>query len=191
MDVAPRKPMSIEEFLAWEERQELKYEFDGWQPEAMTGGTYVHSLIQGNLAIALGSRLRGTPCTYVNNDLKIAVSGIIRYPDGFVICTPVSLRATLVHKPVVIIEVLSPSTSGKDRITKNREYAATPSVKRYVMLEQDRIAATVFSRSAENWIGQVLLEDAELALPEIGITLPLAELYDGIDFSRLDDEVVE
>ena len=54
--------MTREQFLAWEERQQLRYEFDGFQPVAMTGGTAAHAAIQRNLAMAVGGRLRGGTC---------------------------------------------------------------------------------------------------------------------------------
>ena len=53
MNVALRKPMTLEQFLSWEERQQMRYEFDGFQPVAMTGGTEAHAAIQRNLIIAL------------------------------------------------------------------------------------------------------------------------------------------
>jgi Uma2 family endonuclease len=183
MNVAMRQSLRLEDFLAWEARQELKYEFDGFRPVAMTGGTAAHSLIGRNLAISIGGRLIGQPCTFYGNDLKILVAGSLRYPDGFVVCSPVPPRSTVVADPVVIFEVLSVTTASTDRITRNREYAATPSVRRYVMLEQDRIAATVFAREGADWVGRMLLEDATLALPEIGVELPLAELFEGVDFT--------
>jgi len=175
--------MTLSEFLAWEARQPLRHEFDGLRPLAMTGGTAAHALIQRNLAISIGACLRGTPCTFYGSDLKIETAGRIRYPDGFVACTLIPPRATLVRDPVTIFEVLSASTSGTDRITKNQEYAALPSVQRYVMLEQDRIGATVFARVGADWLGHILTDDATLTLPEIGLTLPLAELYEGVDLA--------
>jgi len=175
-----RKPMTIAEFLAWDSKQELRHEFDGIQPVAMTGGTAAHSANQANLAITIGGRLRGKPCRFYGSDLKIEVAGHIRYPDGFVVCSPAPNDATVVRDPVIIFEILSPSTSSTDRIIKNREYEATPSVKRYVILEQDRVAATVFARSNGDWIGHVLTDSAVLSMPEIGTELPLAELYEGI-----------
>ena len=57
MNLAVRKPMSLAEFLEWEDRQELRYEFDGVEPSAMTGGTVRHATIQRNFAIAIGGRL--------------------------------------------------------------------------------------------------------------------------------------
>lgn len=187
MNLALRKPMTLAEFLAWEERQELRYEFDGIGSVAMTGGTAAHSTIQRNLAIAVGGRLRGTPCQFHGSDLKIEVAGRIRYPDGFVVCSPVANTAKVVSDPVVIFEILSESTSSTDRIVKNREYEATPSVRRYVMLEQDRIAATVFARIEGDWVGHVLAEDTTLAMPEIGQDIPLAEFYEGLAFEPPED----
>ena len=188
MNLALRKPMTLAEFLEWEERQPLRYEFDGVGPVAMTGGTYGHSTIQRNLAFALTGRLRGKPCQFQGSDLKIQVGdGHIRYPDGMVVCSPVDRTATVVHEPVVVFEVLSPSTAAKDRIVKAREYQATPSIRRYVMLEQDSVGATVYARSGETWTHEILVADSILALPEIGVSLPLAELYEGVVFEAEQD----
>src|SRR5271165_3337982 len=62
MNVALRRSMSLTEFLAWEEQQEIRYEFDGFQPVAMTGGTYAHDRITFHLQRALNARLVGRPC---------------------------------------------------------------------------------------------------------------------------------
>src|SRR5271157_3181935 len=74
MNLALRKPMTLAEFLEWEERQPLRYEFDGIGPVAITGGTYGHSTIQGNLATALGGRLRGKRCRFHGSHLKFQVA---------------------------------------------------------------------------------------------------------------------
>ena len=188
MNLALRKPMTLAEFLEWEERQPMRYEFDGVGPVAMTGGTYGHSTIQGNLATALGGRLRGKRCRFHGSHLKFQVAeGHVRYPDGMVVCSPVDRTATVVYDPVVVFEVLSPSTARDDRIVKAREYQATPSVQRYVMLEQDGVSATVYARSGETWTHEILIADSILSLPEIDVELPLAELYDGIVFETEQD----
>ena len=183
MSATRHKPMTVADFLAWEEQQELRYEFDGSEPVAMTGTTAAHALIQHNLHVSMGSRLRGRPCRYIGNDLKIEVARSIRYPDGFVICSPVDLSVTVAPDPVVIFEVLSDSTTRTDVITKNREYAATASVQRYVLLSQHEISATMFERIDGDWVGHLLTGDAILRMPQIGIELPLAELYEGLDLS--------
>jgi Uma2 family endonuclease len=180
MSVAVRRPMTIDEFLAWEEQQELRWEFDGFAPVAMTGGTAGHSAIQRNLISALTPRLRGKPCQVYTADLKIRVAGSIRYPDAFVVCTAVPRTATVVDDPVVVFEFLSPGTASVDHFVKNREYRDTPSIRRYVMLEQDFVGATMFERAGDDWVGHVLGAEAILGMPELGIQVPLAEFYEGV-----------
>jgi Uma2 family endonuclease len=183
MNLAVRQTMSLAEFLEWEERQPLRYEFDGVSPVAMTGGTFAHAVIQRNLAFALTARLRGKPCQFLGSDLKFQVAdGHIRYPDGMILCSPIDRAATVVHQPVVVFEILSPSTTRTDRLIKAREYQATPSLRRYVMLEQDSIGATVYARAGTSWTHEILVADSLLSLPEVEVDLPLAELYDGLTF---------
>ena len=180
--------MTLAEFLAWEERQSLRHEFDGLRAFAMTGGTLAHTAIQANLTIAIGGRLRGGPCQFYGSDLKIRTGDDhIRYPDGFVTCRAGGGASTVVSDPVVIFEVLSPSTAAVDRIVKAREYQATPSVRRYVMLEQDRIGATVYALVGDGWRHEILIAESTLALPEIGVAVPLAELYEGLVFAPQED----
>ncbi len=83
----------------------------------------------------------------------------------------------------MIFEVLSQSTGQTNLVTKNGEYAATPSVRRYVALSQDKMGGMMFERIGANWVGHLLAADAVLSKPEIGLELPLAELYDGVDFA--------
>jgi len=189
MSAARQEHMTLEAFLDWESRQEFKHEFDGFQPVAMTGVTAAHSTIQFNLLGLLFNRLRGHRCQAHGSDLKIQVVGRIRYPDAFIVCSPVPPGTTVIHDPVVVFEILSPGTSYKDRIEKNGEYRETPSIQRYVILEQSRPAATVFSRAGDDWVGHIVLGETDLALPEVEITLPLTELYQGISFSPTPDEM--
>jgi Uma2 family endonuclease len=184
MSAIRRPTLSLPEFLAWEEQQEFRYEFDGCHALAMTGGTNVHAAIQINLARAIGNRLDGKPCQFRGSDLKIEVAGRIRYPDGFVFCSAQPNHAKIISDPVVIFEILSDSTAAIDYGVKNDEYAATPSVRRYVILEQTRIAARMFERSGDDWIGHLLGRDSVIAMPEIGIEVPLAEFYRNIEFNE-------
>ena len=183
MNLALRKPMTLAEFLEWEERQPMRYEFDDIGPVAMASGSVRHAQIQRNLAFTFTARLRGKPCQFLGSDLKIQTEeDHARYPDGIVICSPLTGSETIVDAPVVIFEVLSPSTTHTDRFVKAREYQRMPSVQRYVMLEQDSVNAVVYARSGETWTHEILIADSVLALPEIGVELPLAELYEGVVF---------
>ena len=187
MNVALRRPMTVEEFLEWEGRQEMRYEFDGLQPVAMTGGTFAHDRIAINLAASLVPRLRGGPCQPHGGNLKIRVGESIRYPDAYVTCEPIRRDSTIAPNPIVVFEVLSKGTARTDRIVKNREYASTASIRRYVMLEQGEIAGTMFERVGDDWIGRLLGPGTVLEIPEIGIRLPIAELYEGVDLTDPDE----
>ena len=187
MSMPLSKPPTLEEFLAWERKQELRYEFDGFRAVAMTGGSLNHSAIATNVIAALERRMQ-PPCRAYRGDVKVLAAGKVRYPDVVVTCSPIDGSADTVPNPVVVFEVLSPSTASLDRVVKNEEYRATPSIQRYVMLEQTRIGATVFARAGESWIGTVMLGDATLELPEIGVAVALVEFYRDVDLPPPDTD---
>jgi Uma2 family endonuclease len=182
--------MTREQFLVWEAKQELRYEFDGFQPVAMTGGTAAHAFTQHNLHTVVGGRLRGGPCRFYGSDLKIETVNGIRYPDGFVVCSPVAPRATAARDPVVIFEVLSDSTARTDLVTKNQEYAAIETVRRYIVLAQESMAGTMFERIGQDWVGHLLHPDSVVRMPEIGIEVALTELYEGVEFPDAEGQQV-
>ncbi len=173
--------MRIEDFLAWEARQEVKYEFDGFEPVAMAGGSVRHSALQRNLAISVGGRLRGTPCAFHGSDMKVVTAERSRYPDGQVICGPLEGTARFTTAPVVLFEVISPGYEDVDRVDKAGEYRRLATVRSYVILEQDRPAVTLMTRAADGWLVRQLTAADVLPLPEIGIEVPITELYEGVE----------
>jgi Uma2 family endonuclease len=181
VNVTLRLRLTKQEFLEWEERQKLRYEFDGQRAAAMVGATQAHELIVTNIVIALGTRLRGGPCRVFGSGMKIEAAGSIRYPDATVACGPVQPRERLLANPTIVFEVESDSTALLDQTVKNPEYEATPSILRYVMLSQDSMAAMVFARMDGAWAGSLAADPAKvLAMPEIGAEVPLGEFYDGV-----------
>lgn len=182
MSAVLKSDLSLETFLDWESRQDGKYEFDGFRPVAMTGGSSEHAAIQVNITREIGIRLTGRPCRIFGSELKISAAGSIRYPDAFVVCTPVARGTFVVTDPVIVFEVLSPSTASIDHFEKNREYRATPSIQRYVILEQTRPWALVYARAGEDWTVTFVSGEADLALPEIGVSLPLLAFYRDVEF---------
>ena len=187
MSDALRQPMTVEEFLAWEERQELRHEFDGVRPVAMMGGSCAHGTIPMDFARELGVRLRGEPCQPHGSNLKARTRTTVRYPDAHVSCGSYEPSTELGRDPVVMFEVLSPSTEQTDLVAKNEGRGSLPSVQHYVILLQDRVGGLVFERVRDDWIGHILRPGAVLNTPEIGIELPLADLYDRIEFSARAD----
>ena len=177
-------PMTGAEFLIWEAAQDLKWEFDGFQPVAMAGGSDAHAGIQNNLARILYNQLRGKPCRPRGPDMKVQTSNGYRYPDAFVYCTPVPPGTDIVTDPVVVFEIISPSTARDDKTTKLIEYRSLPSVQRYAMIEQDEMLVTIIARTDTGWSFEILDANGTIAMPEIGIAIPMADLYEGLTFER-------
>lgn len=175
-------PMTREEFLASEERQEFRWEFDGVRATAMTGGTVAQAAIQLNVTGELRTRLRGTACRVFGPDLKLATGSGYRYPNAQVTCSAQVYGATVSERPVAVFEVLSESTARLDRTVKLREYLSLPSVQYYVMLEQDAAVATVLTRTETGWAIKVVVEADVIDLPLIKVQLPLHALYEGVTF---------
>jgi Uma2 family endonuclease len=169
---------TVASFLEWEARQETRFEFDGVEPVGMVGAPISHHRIIRNGEAALRRRLSG--CEVFRETVKLRTAHTVRYPDLMVVCSTVAGTATEVVDPVVVIEVLSDATAGVDRIAKNEEYRLVPSIMHYVMLEQDRVAATVFSRTADDWIGKLVTGEGDITFPEIGVSMPLSEFYEGV-----------
>lgn len=152
MSAASHQPTTLADFLVWEERQELRYEFDGRAADAMTGGTYEHDAITFNIRRALDQRLEGKPCRPCGPNLKIIAQGKARYPDCLVTCAPMQRGATVIENPVVVIEVISEDGARADRIEKVREYQATASIQRYIIVEPRGLGALVLVRDGDHWL---------------------------------------
>jgi Uma2 family endonuclease len=183
MNAPLRTPWTQEEFFAWAAAQEERYEFDGFAPIAMTGGTVNHNIITQNIHAALRIRLRGSACRPLGPDVGVATVGdAIRYPDALVTCAELTGEALIAPNPVVVFEVVSASSGPIDRIIKVREYAAVPSIQRYVILESSSIGLVVYSRGEHDqlWTAVPLTAEDRLEIPEIGIGIPVSEFYDEI-----------
>lgn len=145
-------------------------------------------MIGGNVRAALNGRLRGSGCRVLGPTLKIRVDNHIHYPDAFVVCGTADLKSTVIDNPVVVFEVLSVSTARTDMIRKLGEYAATPSIRRYVILQPDFIGGLNLTRNGDHFIAHPLDQDSILAMPEIGIEVPVAGFYEGLDYPPVSDE---
>jgi Uma2 family endonuclease len=191
MSTTMRKPrMTREQFLDWVETQDGRWEFDGFEPVAMTGGTRNHERICQNIYFALRSRLRGGPCEVLGATAGIAVGeAAVRYPDALVTCTPGPGTARVMPGPVVVFEVISPTSGRVDRIAKLREYQRVESIRRYVILESTSVGLTVHARRDGDgpWTTMALTEGEALPLPEIDIEVPVAEFYEGVAFEEADE----
>ncbi len=184
MNVALQRPWTLEQFLGWAGAQDGRYEFDGERPVAMTGGNARHSRVTANIHAALRSRLRGTPCACYGPDPGVRTIAKVRYPDALVTCAAFPDTLQLAPDVQIIFEVLSPSSGQTDRIEKVREYAAVASMRRCVIVETRSPGLLVLHRRGadEPWTATALTADDTLFLPEIGIEIPVGELYETVDF---------
>lgn len=186
MNIALQKTWTIEQFLDWADAQEERYEFDGFRPVAMIGGNARHSRVMTNVHAALRSRLRGTPCSFFGPDLGVQTIGeTVRYPDALVTCTKFPDADRLAPDVAVTFEVISPSSGRMDRITKAREYAAVPSMRRYIIVETEFIGLLTLhrQRASDAWTALTLTGGDTLEMPELGISVPVAEFYQDVDLA--------
>lgn len=176
------------EYLEQEAASPFKHEYFNGRIYAMAGASPTHVLINSNVQGALFGRLRGRPCRSASSDqrVKVAATGLLTYPDTLIVCPPERYDEDdpqSLLNPQVILEVLSPSTERHDRTDKFDQYKQIPTLTDYVLIAQDRVRVEHYQRSAADlWTvrSHNQLEHA-LALPELDLELPLAEIYDRLD----------
>ncbi len=185
MTIALRKAMTQAEFFLWAQSEEGRYEFDGIRPVAMTGGNLGHNQIMLATHRALDRHLAGSACRALGPEAGVATVGeTVRFPDAVVTCSKFNRSDLLVPSPVVVFEIVSPGSLRVDRVVKLREYQSVRSIRSYVIVESEAPAVTLLSRDeADGPFSAIgLTEDDTLDLSCVGISLAVAELYDGLDF---------
>jgi Uma2 family endonuclease len=186
MSEAVRK-MSLEEFDAWQPHQEVRCELVDGLIYAMTGATFAHDLIVGNLSFALANQLRanGSPCRPFTADIGLVTGpATLRRPDVSVYCPPFETRATRSSEPSLVAEVLSPSTVRVDQLAKMLEYRALPALRTILLLAPDQVDIGAWQREADgSWRYAHTLDDlsAKIELPEFGLSLAVRDIYEGAD----------
>lgn len=185
--------MTEEEYLAFEEKSQVRHEYLGGYIHAMVGGTRAHNGIALNLAAALKQQLKGSPCRVFMNDIKVKVAReqSYYYPDLVVTCDPREAkldRGLVLEYPVLIVEVLSPSTQKTDEREKWRAYQTLDSLKEYVLLDYRRVHATIHRRAQVGWVRVELDEHDYLSLDSADFSAPLAEIYEGVELPENPEE---
>jgi Uma2 family endonuclease len=177
------KRISREEYLEGELASEIRHEYVAGNVYAMSGGTLNHQRIAGNFIRIAGNQLAEKTCFPTGSDFKLLVplgagEEAFYYPDGMIICVPVPGDALFTDSPGVILEVLSPTTRRTDEVQKLRDYITIPTLGTYILAETDSPLLTLHRRDGAGFRRETLSGlDAVLALPEAGVTIPLAELY--------------
>ncbi len=177
-----------EEYLALERHAEFKSEYIDGRIVAMTGASAPHVTIVGNVSAELRARLRGGPCRAYASDMRLQIGGGRRYtyPDVVVACGEQKFLDGVLDtltNPVLIVEVLSPSTEAYDRGEKSQHYRTIESLQEYVLVAQDRVSVERFVRQGKFWILATFSDlDEEVELTSVGCSIPLREIYENVDF---------
>ncbi len=179
---------SADEYLSMEEQALTKSEYiDGWI-RAMSGATLRHNRVAVNCLVSLANSLKGNQCQPFNSDTKIRIdregSKRFYYPDVSVVCESNAPTAMFQDRPVLIIEVLSPSTRRYDLDEKMTAYLTLASLECYVVLEQHQPLAIVMRRTKGGFLREVFEGiHATFSLPLLGCSLALRDIYEGIEFT--------
>ena len=179
------------DYLALERQAETKSEYLNGRIYAMSGASEEHNTIVFNLARRIGNQLDKKPCRGYVNDMRVKVSptGLYTYPDVVVVCGEPRFEDQHVDtllNPTVIIEVLSDSTESYDRGEKFAHYRALPSLSDYLLVAQDQPRIEHYQRQPDGrWLYSATDGlDAQVEIATIGCVLPLAEVYERVDFTE-------
>ena len=175
---------TVEEYFVLLEANETTLEYIDGTINDMPGGTLAHGRIIPNVTVELGNQLRGTGCSVLASTMQVRVDETkYVFPDLSVVCGKPQLdndNLTLLN-PIVVVEVISPSSVRYDRITKRAFYQAIPSVRTYLIVEQRRVHVELHTRLEDGWALQEYSDlDDKLVIDAINCELALAEVYAGV-----------
>jgi len=188
---ARQRRFSVAEYLELEDAADERHEYQDGEILAMAGGSPEQSFIIANFVGEAHNALKGKNCRVAESNLRIRIPHKPRYmyPDASIICGPLQFdpqdprRHTIIN-PKVIIEVLSPSTEAYDRGDKFTQYREIQGFDEYILISQDRPNFESFLRQPDgawsilNFTGL----NAAAKIRSLGISIPMAELYAGIEW---------
>jgi Uma2 family endonuclease len=182
--IAELRFVSPEAYLDWENQQQEKHEYVRGEVYAMTGASQAHVVVNLNLAVAITQHLKGSRCRVYLPDMKLRISAVdaIFYPDLKVSCDEQDLRAEYaIEHPTLLAEILSASAADYDRGTKLTAYLKLPSLREYLLIDPDARSGEIYRRNPDDtWLLIDYSARAELRLESVGLTIPVAALFEGL-----------
>lgn len=183
--------LSVEEYLALEEKSEIRHEYVAGYIFAMGGATDAHNIIAGNVHARVRLHLRRSGCRVYMVDMKVRVEAVdaFYYPDVMVTCEPFVAKSVFKSKPVLLVEVLSPGTELTDKREKLSAYFKLESLKEYVLISQDEKRVEIY-RLGKSGRTQMLVLGANdevrfESLPTGAITLTMDDIYEDVIFNQV------
>lgn len=177
--------VTVEEYLAQEQESDVRHEYVNGQIFAMSGATAAHNVIGGNLFALLHRHLRGSGCSPFMTDMKVRVetANSFYYPDIMVTCEPFDGKSVFMRSPVIIAEVLSPSTKYIDRREKLIAYRQLESLHEYLIIHQTKQRIEVYRRDAAGqWELKVFgqMDVIEFNSLPSALRIDVPEIYEGV-----------
>jgi Uma2 family endonuclease len=186
---APVPKLTPQEYLELERRAEFKSEYWHGEVFAMAGASIAHNVIRSNVEFQARLRSQNRDCLVLSSDLKVGVHRGrhgFAYPDVVMLCGRpefVDAHQDVITNPVVLFEVLSPSTEASDRGLKFVEYRKLPALRHYVLVSQEEVCVEHFSRQeGDTWLLQPLRAGDTLRLTGLGLEVPIDLFYERVDF---------
>lgn len=185
MNIQSKMPTTADEFLRWNEGREGKREFvHGRVVEMMINVTRNHVVLASNLMVAL-RQAAGTSCIVGSADFGVRTPAGIRYPDVFVDRKTDAAKGTdlTAVEPVLLAEILSPSSYARDFVDKLHDYRGIDSLRYYLIVSHEASRVWLISRAADNWSKpeEIAGMDGIVTLAELGGNISLGDLYEGVD----------
>lgn len=172
--------ISEAEYLDGEKISEIKHELIDGRVYVMAGASKNHERISLNLSRKFGNHLENSPCEPFSSDMKVKVDSAFFYPDVMVVCDNQDTDPFYTEAPVIIVEVLSASTRKTDETIKRRAYQAIPSLKEYVLIEQDIVDVEICRRS-QGWVSEHYFLGDDVTFEAINLTLSVADIYQRVE----------
>lgn len=184
--IKPTDLISVDDYLTGELNSDIKHELIDGCVYAMAGASANHERISGNVYRKFGNHLENWHCEPFVSDMKLRINANFFYPDVMVDCRFDNSEPYFTQTPIIIVEVLSKSTRKKDTTLKLLSYINIPSLKEYVLIEQDFVDVQVFRRS-EGWIPSHYFLGDVVTFESIGLTLRVEDIYHRVQ----NDDMVE
>ena len=184
--------LTVEEYLELDRVSETRLEFLNGEVFDMVGANKLHIMLVSNLVLRIGIQLDGRPYLVATHDFRVSAPGSDEYvyPDVVISAEhaatePIQGVDTL-HEPLVVIEVLSPSTKQRDATEKKDFYLSIPGLQSYVLVSSETMKVEHYARQSEHdWTYSVLTDpQATLRLDVLDVSLPLAQIYDRVEFAH-------
>ncbi len=173
--------LSVEEYLACEQKGDVRHEYVNGYVYALAGGSSRHNRISLNIASHFLHLSQGLPCRIYQEGMKLRTEDNFCYPDVMVVCDKPEPDPFFETEPCVLVEVLSPSTKSTDLREKLTAYKSLPSVQTYLIVEAERLVVRRFwVDEARRWRQEDLTGDGDIPLPCLGGVLSLPQIYRGV-----------